>query len=133
LSYTILIVDDNALIRQTLRTYLEAKTDWRVCGEAENGRIAVDKVQELKPNVVILDFQMPVMNGLDAARLIRKFAPSTVIVMLTMHESAQLRTEARNVGVEDVISKCGTFGNELLAFLTNFESKNFPTGVMVRI
>lgn len=82
---------------------------------------------------MILDFQMPVMNGLDAARLIRKFAPSTVIVMLTMHESAQLRTEARNVGVEDVISKCGTFGNELLAFLTNFESKNFPTGVMVRI
>jgi DNA-binding NarL/FixJ family response regulator len=131
LSYTILIVDDNALIRQTLRTYLEAKTDWRVCGEAENGRIAVDKVQELNPDVVILDLQMPIMNGLDAARLIAQSAPKTVIVMLTMHESAQLRTEARSAGVEDVISKCGTFGNQLLAFLKNFESKNFSTGVTV--
>jgi DNA-binding NarL/FixJ family response regulator len=90
LSYSVFIVDDNALIRETLRTYLEAKTDWQVCGEAENGKVAIDKVQELKPNVVILDFQMPVMNGLDAARLIAKSAPNTVIVMLTMHDGPQL-------------------------------------------
>lgn len=115
--YSLLIVDDNALIRQTLRTYLEAKTDWLVCGEAENGKSAVDKVQELKRNVVILDFQMPVLNGLDAARLIAKSAPKTVINMLTMHNCVQLRNEAQAAGVTEVISKCGAYGDHLLASL----------------
>jgi DNA-binding NarL/FixJ family response regulator len=127
LSYSVLIVDDNALIRETLRTYLEAKTNWQVCGEAENGKSAVDKVQELKPNMVILDFQMPVMNGLAAARLIAKSAPKTVILMLTMHDGPQLWNEAKAVGVTEVISKCGSYADQLLAALRNFESKNFPT------
>lgn len=71
----ILIVDDSPIIRRLLRFFIEHNTDWQVCGEAENGQIAVEKVAELKPHAVILDLSMPVMNGLDAAREITRIAP----------------------------------------------------------
>ena len=66
--YSVLIVDDSALIRHSLRSCLEQDPEWRVCGEAEDGKVAVEKVEELHPDVVILDLQMPVMDGLAAAR-----------------------------------------------------------------
>ena len=100
MSFTILIVDDSDLIRHALRSCIEKNTEWQICGEAENGQVAVDKVQELSPNVVIMDFQMPVMNGIDAARRITKSAPNTAIVMLTMHNGEQLRREARSAGIQ---------------------------------
>ena len=82
---TILIVDDDADIRHSFRAFIEQNTDWQVCGEAENGEVAVEKVRELNPDVVILDMQMPVMSGLEAARQIRLVAPETAIFMFTMH------------------------------------------------
>jgi len=103
--YSVLIVDDSALIRRLLRFVIEHNTEWRVCGEAENGKMAVEMVEELHPDMVILDFQMPVMNGLEAARQITLIAPKTAMVMFTMHESPQLRNEAESVGIKDVISK----------------------------
>jgi DNA-binding NarL/FixJ family response regulator len=102
---TILLVDDSAMIRKLLRTWVEQHGDWMVCGEAENGKIAVQKVQELRPDIVLLDLQMPVMNGIEAARQIQKIAPNTGMVMFTMHSSKQLFSEAKAVGVSDVISK----------------------------
>jgi YesN/AraC family two-component response regulator len=68
----ILIVDDSSSIRHLLRFFIEHTTYWLVCGEAENGQIAVEKVAQLKPHAVILDLSMPVMNGLDAAREITR-------------------------------------------------------------
>ena len=105
MAYRILIVDDSALIRRILRSCIEQNTDWHVCGEADNGKVAVDKVQELDPDVVILDFQMPVMNGLDAARRIAASAPNTAIVMLTIHSCKQLRKDAQAAGIKCVLSK----------------------------
>jgi len=105
LAYRILIVDDSALIRRTLKSCIEQNTEWHVCGEADNGKVAVDKVQELNPDVVILDFQMPVMNGLDAARRIASSAPNTAMVMLTISNCPQLRKDARAAGIKDVLSK----------------------------
>ncbi len=113
----ILIVDDSASIRHMLRFFIEHNTDWLVCGEAENGQIAVEKVTELNPHAVILDLSMPVMNGLDAAREITRIAPTVQIVMFTMHVSEQLRKEAKEAGIKDVISKSDTIGNHLLASL----------------
>jgi CheY-like chemotaxis protein len=76
LSCSILIVDDDTLVRGLIRSYIEAHAAWRVCGEAENGKVAVEKVKDLHPDVVILDFQMPIMNELEAARQIALLAPS---------------------------------------------------------
>ncbi len=101
----ILIVDDSDVIRDSLRGSIERRTDWQVCGEAENGKIALQKVTELRPNLVILDLSMPVMNGLEAARQITCLAPKVALVMFTMHVSAQLRQDARAAGIREVISK----------------------------
>jgi DNA-binding NarL/FixJ family response regulator len=114
---SILIVDDSPYIRCSLRTYIEQNTDWRVCDEAENGQIAVEKVKSLKPDVVVLDLQMPVMNGLEAARQITSFSPTTAMVMFTIHASDELRKEAHAVGVIDVCLKSDEMEDHLLRSL----------------
>jgi|SRR5579862_975945 DNA-binding NarL/FixJ family response regulator len=113
----ILIVDDNTIIRRSIRHCIEQNTDWQVCGEAENGRIAVEKVQQLQPDLVILDWQMPVMNGLEAAREIHRIAPSTTMLMLTLHDFGSLRQEAQAVGIHEVLSKTDQVSDRLLASL----------------
>lgn len=105
MSHTILIVDDNAPIRRMIRLYIEQIADWKVCGEAENGKVAVERVQQLHPDVVILDLQMPVMDGLEAARKITRIFPAPTVLMLTLHDSQQLIEEAHAAGVRDVLSK----------------------------
>jgi len=127
LAYRILIVDDSALIRRTLKSCIEQNTEWHVCGEADNGKVAVDKVQELNPDVVILDFQMPVMNGLDAARRIASSAPNTAIVMLTIHSCKQLQKDARAAGIKDVLSKSDGVADHLLALLRKLRAGSMPT------
>jgi two-component system, NarL family, nitrate/nitrite response regulator NarL len=110
----ILVVDDVPAIRRSVRTYLEQETEWVICGEAENGKLAIDQVRELRPDVVVLDLSMPVMNGLDAARAIKAIAPNTRILMFTLHIYPQLVAEARKVGISDVVSKASASGPELL-------------------
>jgi DNA-binding NarL/FixJ family response regulator len=105
MSTTVLIVDDCAEIRRSLRSWFEQRGDWRVCGEAENGAIAVERVKSLSPDVVILDLSMPVMNGLEAARKIGSIAPKTAMLLFTMHSSDHLVKDAQEVGIRDVISK----------------------------
>lgn len=122
----ILIVDDSPPIRQLLRFFIEHNTDWQVCGEAEDGRIAIEKVTELKPHAVILDLSMPVMNGLDAAREITRIAPDVHVVMFTMHVSDELRRDAQAAGIRDVISKLDTIGDHLFASLRNLCAPLLP-------
>ena len=121
MSYSILIVDDSTLVRRLIRSLIEPCHAWRVCGEAENGEIAVQRVRvkELHPDVVILDFQMPVMNGIEAACQIAHLAPDTAMVMLTMHSSEQLSREARAAGIKDVLSKFDGVANHLIASLNS--------------
>jgi DNA-binding NarL/FixJ family response regulator len=119
MSFKILIADDSSAIRHLLRFFIEHNTDWQVCGEAENGQIAVEKVAELNPHAVILDLSMPVMNGLEAAREIARIAPNVQMVMFTMHTSEQLRQDAQAAGIKAVISKSDTITDHLLASLRN--------------
>lgn len=113
--FRILIVDDSRVIRQSLRGFIERSTDWQVCGEAENGKIALQKVTELCPNLVILDLSMPVMNGLETARQITRLAPKVAMVMFTMHVSTQLRQDAQAAGIREVISKSDGIVDHLFA------------------
>lgn len=115
----ILIVDDSSFIRLLVRRCIEANTEWAVCGEAENGKIAIEKVIELHPDVVILDLQMPVMDGLEAARQITHIAPNTVLLMFTMHKSKQLLEAAKAAGIREVVSKSDSVTEHLLASLRN--------------
>ena len=110
----ILIVDDSQVIRRLIRSSIEGHTNWVVCGEAENGKIAVALVEELRPHLVILDLSMPVMNGLDAAREISSIAPGMPMIMFTMHEVDGLRKDAQRVGIQHVFSKEDGFGGDVL-------------------
>jgi two-component system, NarL family, nitrate/nitrite response regulator NarL len=101
----ILIVDDSALIRRMIRERLEQEGGWEVSGEAANGREAIEKAEQLKPDLVVLDLSMPVMNGLDAARELHRLLPSLPLVMFTNFNMPQLTKEALSAGVSAVVSK----------------------------
>ena len=101
----ILVVDDSPLMRSCLRKMLEQQGSWQVCCEASNGREAIDKVQQTSPDLVILDFQMPEMNGLDAAKEITRRSPEVPILMVTLHMSPQLADQARRVGIRGACDK----------------------------
>lgn len=117
MAFKILIVDDSSTIRHLLRLLIEHDTDWQVCGEAENGQIAIEKVIELEPQAVILDLSMPIMNGLEAARVIARIAPDVQMVMFTLYINEQLQKDARAAGIKDVISKSDTIEGHLMASL----------------
>ena len=101
----ILVVDDNAAVRRYLRGVLEQHDSWRVCDEARNGQEAVDRFRQIQPDVIVLDFQMPKMNGLEAARIISRLSPETPILMVTLYLSRQLAEEARKAGVRGTCAK----------------------------
>ena len=104
-----LIVDDNDLVRQSLRTVLQANPEWEIAGEASNGQDALEIFKTSHPNVVILDFQMPGMNGIETARGILEIAPAMPIVLFTQHASAELEKHALAAGIRSVVSKTDTF------------------------
>ena len=101
----ILIADDRATMRSTLRQLLTFYGKLDVCGEAEDGRQAVDAAVALKPDLVLLDFKMPNGDGLRAASEIREKLPETPIVIFTLFKSGELESLAKQVGVRAVISK----------------------------
>jgi DNA-binding NarL/FixJ family response regulator len=101
----ILIVDDSSPVRQALRTCLELTPNWEVCGEAESGPAGIEMARAAQPDVVLLDYAMPGMNGLEAARQIAVDVPNSVMLLFTMYASEQLSELAQSVGVREVISK----------------------------
>jgi CheY-like chemotaxis protein len=100
----ILIVDDNRVVRKTLKHLLETLADVKIT-EAEDGQAAIARALESRPDVIILDLAMPVMDGLKAAREISKLVPETPIFMYTMHWSELLAVEAQKSGVRKLVSK----------------------------
>jgi DNA-binding NarL/FixJ family response regulator len=104
-----LIVDDSELVRRSLRTVLQANPDWEICGEAADGVSAVEMFKELRPNIVILDFQMPGINGIETARRMAEIAPAVPVVLFTQHASADLEKHAHEVGIRSVVSKTNAF------------------------
>ncbi|MGH9572602.1 MAG: response regulator [Candidatus Acidiferrales bacterium] len=103
-TYRILIADDHEALRRGLRSALLG-AGWQVCGEAADGKQAVEKTAELKPDLVLLDLSMPVMSGHEAAREILRNNPAVKIVVFTMHESQQVRDALSKIGVHALAVK----------------------------
>jgi DNA-binding NarL/FixJ family response regulator len=101
----ILVADDHDIIRRGLKELLTSRTGWEVCAEAKTGREAVTLAEQFKPEVVVMDISMPDLNGLEAARQIRKSLPKTEILILTLHFSDQLVREIVEAGVRAYIMK----------------------------
>jgi DNA-binding NarL/FixJ family response regulator len=101
----IFVVDDNAMIRSCLRNVLEKRQGWVVVGEAEDGRRALEKWNELAPELVVMDFVMPEMNGLEASRQMTKRHPEAPILMVTVDPSRQLVHEAQKAGAKGLVTK----------------------------
>lgn len=113
LPFRILIADDHPAIRKVLRALIESHGEWQVCGEASNGFEAMAKAAELKPDLIILDLAMPVVDGIRAAREISSALPGLPILMHTMHGSPAVNLEAKKAGVTRVVSK-GESGENLI-------------------
>jgi len=88
-----------------VRNVLEQQDGWEVSGEAANGREGIEKAEQLKPDVIVLDLSMPVMNGLDAARELSHRFPSTRLVMYTIFETPRLEEAIRSAGASSIVSK----------------------------
>jgi DNA-binding NarL/FixJ family response regulator len=102
---TVLIVDDNAFVREALREVFEGEEGFEVCGEAENGRLAIEEAGRLRPDLIVLDLLMPVMNGLDAARALKRVMPSVPLLMYSAFEDGFSEQTAGLAGISALVSK----------------------------
>ena len=123
----ILIVDDHDLMRRGIKVLLQSHAGWEVVGEAHTGREAVTKAEELKPDVAILDISMPDLNGIEAARRIRKSAPNTEVLILSVHYSDQLIRDILEAGVRGYIVKSDSDRDLVIAVETLANHKPFFT------
>ncbi len=101
----VLLADDNVVVRSAVRRLFSAHPDFEVSGEAENGLDALRKAQSLRPDLIVLDLAMPVMNGLEAAPALRKLLPTTRLILLTAHNGPEVERLSRQAGVDAVVSK----------------------------
>ncbi len=124
----ILIADDHELVRKGLRSVLDGQAGWTICGEAVNGREAVELARQLKPDIIIMDVTMPELNGLEATRQILKERLKTEVLILTVHESEQLVGEVLAAGARGYILKGDTTRLLVDAIESISQHKPFFTG-----
>jgi DNA-binding NarL/FixJ family response regulator len=105
MSHTILIADDSIFIRKALCTIFEREEDFEVCGEAENGKEAIARAKKLHPDLILLDLSMPVMNGLDAARVLKRVMPKVPVILFSEYSGTSTEKEARSAGAWALVSK----------------------------
>jgi CheY-like chemotaxis protein len=102
---TLLICDDNPNIRYLLRTYVESRTPFEVCGEAEHGMDAIEKAKELQPDLILLDLSMPIMTGAEAAVILKRTVPQMKIILFSMHLDDVSKSLGTAIGVDLTLSK----------------------------
>jgi DNA-binding NarL/FixJ family response regulator len=115
----ILVVDDHEIVREGIRTLLgRTRADWRICGEASNAAEALDAIQSLEPDVVILDITMPGASGLELAMKLKKMGHPSRTLIFTMHDSERLASEVRDVGAQGYVLKTQAARDLVLAIET---------------
>lgn len=106
---SVLIADDQEVIRHMLCLMFASQDDFEVCGEAENGQEAIEMAQILRPDLILLDLSMPVMNGIEAACELKRLMPMTPIIVFSEYSEVFSEREARNTGVAALVSKSENF------------------------
>jgi DNA-binding NarL/FixJ family response regulator len=125
----ILVADDHESVRKGVCAILSSRLDIEVCGEASNGQEAIDKARELRPDLIILDITMPVLGGLEAARIIGHTFPDLPILLLSMHEGKHIIEEARRIGVRGYVTKAQAAATLLAAVDAILRDQSFfPEG-----
>ncbi len=121
----ILVVDDHELVRRGLRALLPTESEWKVCGEANNGKEAVEKAKRLKPDLVIMDITMPELDGLEATKQILKELPQTEVIILTVHDSQQMLDRVLASGAHGCVLKSDVARDLITAVKTVSQHKPF--------
>lgn len=122
------MVDDNALIRDAVKQLFENQADFEVAGEAKHGAEAIDRAVALRPHLVILDFAMPVMNGLVAAPILLERLPEVLIIMLTLFAGGQMEVSARKAGIHALVSKNNAATHLIPTARALFSERPTPSG-----
>lgn len=115
----ILIIDDSSQVRDVMRKVFESEPGWLVCGEASNGKEGIEMAERIHPNLIILDLSMPVMNGLEAAKILSHSMPAVPLIMFTSFQTQILEQEALAAGISKIIVKSGPLG-ELMSCVRVF-------------
>jgi DNA-binding NarL/FixJ family response regulator len=102
---SVLVVDDDVTVRQMLCCILALEADFAVCGEAENGRDAIEKAKGLRPEVILMDLSMPVMNGIEATRALKMLMPTVPVIILSDYTDVFSEEEALSAGITGLVSK----------------------------
>jgi DNA-binding NarL/FixJ family response regulator len=129
----LLVADDHEIVRKGLRSLLEAQPGWQVTAEASDGREAVDKAKEMKPDICVLDIGMPSLNGLEAARQMLKNDSRSKILILTMHESDPLIREVLDVGARGYVLKTDASRDLVTAVNAVKSNKTFFTAKVAQM
>jgi PAS domain S-box-containing protein len=125
----VLIVDDHEVVRRGVRSLLASNDRFEICGEAFDGRDAIEKARQLRPDVIILDISMPNLNGLEATREIRRFLPEVPILIMSQHDVPEMMKQALHAGATAYIVK-SAITTELLAALERVREKEIPPGLV---
>jgi DNA-binding NarL/FixJ family response regulator len=123
----ILIADDHEMVRRGLRQLLEQHENWQICGEAANGRQALEIAQKTLPHVALLDLSMPELNGLEATRAIKKALPQTEVLIFTVHETEDLVRDVLNAGARGYLLKADASRHLIAAVEALAEHKPYFT------
>lgn len=127
----IMIADDHEVVRSGLRAIVETRSDWTVCAEAVNGEQAVALALETQPDIVIVDYSMPLMNGLEVSRRLKSTSLQVGILILTMHERDELLAEAVLAGVRGFLFKSDAGKHLISAIEALLEGKPYFTGALM--
>ncbi len=128
---SILVADDHEVVRSGIRAIVETRSEWTVSGEATNGKEAIALALETFPDVVIVDYSMPVMNGLEVSRRLKSMQLRTEVLILTMHESEELLTEAILAGVRGFLFKSDAKKHLISAIEALLDGKPYFTGILL--
>jgi DNA-binding NarL/FixJ family response regulator len=121
----ILVADDHEVVRKGIRTLLDSRPEWEICGEASTGRAAIAKTVRLKPDVVLLDITMPGLSGLEAIPEILRACPQTKVLVLTMHDSGRMASRVLAAGASGLVLKSDAARDLILALEALSKNKAF--------